>query len=195
MKPAGALVAGRRSTAARRRLEIAGLALLASGCGMIPYVAGYSPHPPSAGVTIGDSSGRVVGSGVFVEERKGVRILIDLKGVAPGIKAVHIHEVGRCDPPSFDSAGTHFNPGKTVHGSTNPRGPHAGDLPNITVDSAGQGHLEFTDRRITLGKGATSLFDPDGSALVVHEQADDLRTDPDGASGARVACGIIVRGG
>ena len=192
---AGARVAGRRGIAARRGFEIAGLALFVSGCSLFPYVAGYSPHPPVAGVTISDASGRVVGNGVLVEERKGVRILIDLKGLAPGIKAVHIHEVGRCDPPSFDSAGAHFNPGKNLHGSANPRGPHAGDLPNITVDSAGQGHLEFTDRRITLGKGATSLFDLDGSALVVHEQADDLRTEPDGASGARAACGIIVRGG
>ena len=123
----------------------------------------------------------------------GVRILIDLTGVAPGTKAVHILEVGRCDPPSFESAGAHFNPTKAQHGTANPRGPHAGDLPNVTVEATGRGHLELTATRVTLEKGSTSLFGADGSALVVHESADDLRTDPAGNSGARIACGVILR--
>src|SRR6266568_8579386 len=113
----------------------------------------------------------------------------------PGVKAVHIHSVARCDPPAFESAGPHFNPGNTQHGLENPKGPHAGDLPNIEVDATGLGHLEFTNSRVSLESGPTYLLGPNGSSIVVHESADDMRTDPAGNSGARVACGVIVRAG
>jgi superoxide dismutase, Cu-Zn family len=161
----------------------------------LPYIPGVTSPPPAAGVTVRDATGRVVGSAVLLQEDDGVRILLDLKGFTPGTKAVHIHDVGRCDPPSFESAGPHFNPTTAEHGSENPKGPHAGDLPNITVDANGQGHLEVTNPRISLKPGPTSLFDANGSALVVHEGPDDLRTDPSGNSGARIGCGIIVLGG
>jgi superoxide dismutase, Cu-Zn family len=167
---------------------------LATAC-RLPYIPRVTQAPPAGGVTLRDSSGRVVGSAVLLQQGGSVRILIDVKGFAPGTKAVHIHEVGQCEPSSFESAGGHFNPTKAEHGTSNPRGPHAGDLPNMTVEASGQGHLEFTTSRITLEKGPTSLFDSDGSSLVVHEAADDLRTDPDGKSGARVACGVITRAG
>jgi superoxide dismutase, Cu-Zn family len=167
--------------------------MLVTAC-RLPYIPPVTPAPPAASTTLWDSNGRVVGSAVFLQKGRSVRILIDVKGFAPGTKAVHIHEVGQCDPP-FESAGAHFNPTKAEHGTANPRGPHAGDLPNITVEANGQGHLEVTTPRITIEKGPTSLFDADGSSLVVHEAADDLRTDPDGKSGARVACGVIARAG
>ena len=96
--------------------------------------------------------------------------------------------------PVFESAGDHFNPTKAQHGSANPRGPHAGDLPNITIDANGRGHLEATLKRVSIETGARSLFDADGSAIVIHADPDDLRTDPSGNSGARIACGVIVRG-
>src|SRR5207237_5743237 len=113
-------------------------------------------------------------------------------GLEAGTKGVHIHEVGRCDPPSFQSAGAHLNPAKAEHGTSNPRGPHAGDLPNLTVETGGRGHLETTAPRVSLEKkGAILLIDADGSAVVVHERADDMRTDPDGNSGARIACGVV----
>jgi Cu-Zn family superoxide dismutase len=146
-------------------------------------------------VTLRDATGRVVGSAVFLQENGSVRILLDVKGLTPGTKAVHIHDVGQCAPPSFESAGPHFNPTRAEHGSENPKGPHAGDLPNITVDATGQGHLEVTNSRVTLRSGPTSLFDANGSALVVHEGPDDMRTDPAGNSGARIACGVVVLGG
>ena len=161
----------------------------------LPYIPGVTKGPPTAGSTLRDSSGRVVGSAVLLQQGDGVRILLDLKGVTPGIKGVHIHSVGRCEAPSFDSAGTHFNPKRTEHGTDNPRGPHAGDLPNITVDAAGAGHLEVTDSLVTLDPGPDSLFDGRGTALVVHAGPDDMRTDPAGNSGARIACGVIERGG
>jgi len=184
---------GERS-ASRRVVWIIALMLALTAC-RLPYIPGVTSPPPAAIADLADSSGRVVGRAVLLQRGGRVAILLDLKGVPPGVKAVHIHEAGRCDPPAFESAGAHFNPSKAEHGTANPRGPHAGDLPNITVDATGQGHLEVTTSRVTLEKGSTSLFDADGSALVLHEAADDLRTDPAGNSGARVACGVIRRAG
>jgi len=181
-------------TASRRVAWIIAFTLALTAC-RLPYIPGVTSPLPAAGVTLRDSSGRVVGSAVLLQRGGGVRILVDLKGVTPGTKAVHIHEVGRCDPPSFESAGAHFNPTKAEHGTANPRGPHAGDLPNITVDATGQGHLEVTASRVTLERGRASLFGADGSALVVHAGPDDMRTDLEGNSGVRVACGVIVRAG
>jgi superoxide dismutase, Cu-Zn family len=170
------------------------LALVLTSCSL-PYIPGVTSPPPSAGVNLKDSSGRIVGSAVFLEQDDGVRILLDVKNLPPGIKGVHIHAGGRCEPPSFDSAGPHFNPTKAEHGSENPKGPHAGDLPNITVDGTGQGHLEVTNPRVNLKEGPASLFDGNGTTLIVHEGPDDLRTDPAGNSGARLACGPVIRGG
>ena len=179
---------------ARRAARTIALTLALNSCSL-PYIPGVTSPPPAAGVTLRDATGRVVGSAVLLQESDGVRILLDVKDLKPGIKAVHIHAVGRCVPPSFESAGSHFNPTKAEHGSANPKGPHAGDLPNITVDATGHGHLEVTNYRVTLESGPTSLFGADESALVVHEGPDDMRTDPAGNSGARVACGVVVRGG
>ena len=173
---------------------IVALTLSLSACSM-PYIPGVTAGPPVAGATLKDSSGRVVGSAVLLQKDDGVRILLDLTGATPGTKAVHIHEVGRCAAPNFDSAGAHFNPKKAEHGTENPRGPHAGDLPNITVEATGRGHLEVTDPRVTLKPGSASLLDGGGTALVVHEGPDDMRTDPAGNSGRRIACGVIERGG
>jgi Cu-Zn family superoxide dismutase len=183
---------------AARRLRqapcIIAVALGLASC-TLPYIPGVTLPPPSAGTTLRDASGRVVGSAVFLQEDDGVRILLDVKGLAPGTKAVHIHDVGQCTPPSFESAGPHFNPTKAQHRLENRKGPHAGDLPNITVDATGQGQLEVTNSRVSLKPGPTSLHDAKGSAHVVHEGPDDMRTDPAGNSGARIACGVVVLGG
>jgi Cu-Zn family superoxide dismutase len=106
---------------------------------------------------------------------------------------VHIHAVGRCQPPDFASAGGHFNPTGQEHGVLNPRGPHAGDLASVTVGADGRGRLETTTEMVSLLSGPTSILDPDGSALVVHARGDDFRTDPTGNSGDRIACGVIRR--
>ena len=118
-----------------------------------------------------------------------------VKDLPPGQKGVHIHEVGKCEGPQFTSAGGHFNPDKKQHGTLNPQGAHAGDLPNISVDGYGVGQLETTTNRITLGAGPTSVFDADGSAIVIHAAADDFKTDPTGNSGGRSVCGVIVKKG
>ena len=177
-----------------RAARLIALASALTSCS-VPYIPGVTSPPPSAGVTVKDATGRVVGSGVFLQEDDGVRILLDLKGFKPGTNAGHIPAGGRCDPPSFESAGPHFNPTRAEHGSANPKGPHAGDLPNITVGDNGQGHLEVTNSRVSVKSGPTSLVDGNGTALVVHEGPDDMRTDPDGNSGARIACGVVTRAG
>jgi superoxide dismutase, Cu-Zn family len=140
-----------------------------------------------------NGEGRAVGTALLTQINAGVRIVVEVRGLSPGTKAVHIHETGRCEAPAFSSAGGHFNPDGRQHGLLNPRGPHAGDLPNITIEADGAGRLETTTDRITLGAGSTSLFDGDGSAIVVHGSQDDFMTDPTGNSGARIACGVIVK--
>jgi superoxide dismutase, Cu-Zn family len=140
-----------------------------------------------------DSGGRTVGWATLSESREGVRVVVEVSGLPAGEKGIHIHEVGRCEAPSFESAGGHFNPEGKQHGLRNPQGPHAGDLPNITVGADGRGRLDTSTRRVTLGAGPTSVFDSNGSTIVVHAAADDQSSDPSGNSGARLACGVIVK--
>ncbi len=109
-----------------------------------------------------------------------------------GPRAVHIHEVGKCDPPEFTTAGAHLNPSGKKHGLLNPDGPHDGDLPNLTVAPDGTGRLETLNNRISLDRIASSSSDGDGSALIIHAGPDDFKTDPAGNSGARIACGVIA---
>ena len=176
-------------------LKIFAIAITLAGCRLpyIPYVP-FTSVAPAALAQLKDANGRAVGNAVFVQDNGSVRVIIDVTGLPPGQKGVHVHAVGRCEPPSFESSGEHFNPTNAQHGSANPRGPHAGDLPNITIDANGRGHLEATLRRVSLETGAGSLFDADGSALVIHADPDDLRTDPSGNSGPRIACGEVRRG-
>lgn len=119
-------------------------------------------------------------------------MVLEMRGMAQGTRAVHVHETGKCAAPDFASAGGHLNPDGKQHGLLNPAGPHAGDLPNISIGSDGTGRLETMNERLALRAGA-ALLDSDGSALVVHAAADDFMTDPAGGSGARIACGLIVK--
>jgi Cu-Zn family superoxide dismutase len=111
-----------------------------------------------------------------------------------GIHGVHVHSVGRCDPPGFESAGPHWNPSGRLHGLASPRGPHAGDLPNVTVAANGVlGETVTLSGASLVGTGgAGALLDADGASLVLHATADDNVTDPSGNSGARIACAVIV---
>jgi superoxide dismutase, Cu-Zn family len=142
-----------------------------------------------------------IGAATFTQQRSSdeVRVFVVAAGLQPGRHGIHIHSAGQCDSNSIDpatgspffSAGTHFNPQEKEHGLRNPEGPHAGDLPNLKVGPGGVGFLHATNDRITLGEGPNSLFDTDGSAIVIHENRDDQVTDPTGNSGARIACGVI----
>ncbi|MBI4638016.1 MAG: superoxide dismutase family protein [Candidatus Rokubacteria bacterium] len=152
-----------------------------------------STSAATATAELRNASGQVVGTATLTEVSGGVRMVLEMRGMAAGPKGVHVHEIGACEPPAFTSAGGHFNPHGRQHGTLNPQGPHAGDLPNITIAADGTGRLETMTDRVTLGSGPTSLFDANGSAIVAHAGPDDFRTDPTGNSGGRAACGVIVR--
>ena len=149
------------------------------------------PPPTTATAELKDAKGTVVGTATLIQISDGVRLVLEVRGLPPGDKAVHLHEVGTCEPP-FTSAGGHFNPEGKAHGLLNPAGPHAGDLPNMKVGTDGTGRLETMNYRVRLDPDPTSLFDADGSALIVHAAADDFKTDPAGESGARIACGVVT---
>jgi Cu-Zn family superoxide dismutase len=140
-----------------------------------------------------NANNQPAGTATFTEVSGGVRMVVQAKGLPPGPHGLHIHEVGKCEAPTFTTAGGHFNPDKKQHGMQNPAGPHAGDLPNITIGPEGHGWLETLASRITLRDGPVSLFDTDGSAIVIHAAPDDYTTDPTGNSGDRIACGVIMR--
>ena len=146
-----------------------------------------------ATATVRNASGTSLGVVRLESVAGGVRLTGQLTGLTPGAHGIHLHAVGRCDPPGFTSAGDHFNPRGAKHGLVNPDGPHAGDMPSIAADAGGRAVVDHTTTLVTLGSGANSVFDADGTALVVHASADDQRTDPSGNSGSRIACGVIER--
>lgn len=149
------------------------------------------PPPAAAAAQLRDGSGRAVAAASLEEVGDALRVRVESSGLAAGVYGIHIHAVGRCDPPGFETAGPHWNPSGREHGRDNPRGQHAGDLPNLLVGTDGRGSLEFTIPAAGFQSGARRLLDADGGALVLHARPDDYRTDPSGNSGARVACGVI----
>lgn len=124
---------------------------------------------------------------------KGVSIQLNVKGLAPGEHAIHFHSIAKCDGPDFKSAGGHFNPEKKKHGLENPDGHHAGDMMNFTVDEKGKSKAVVTDTSVDLNADEFSLFRDGGTALVIHAKADDMKTDPAGNAGDRIACGVIQK--
>lgn len=137
------------------------------------------------------ADGKDAGTVEFVETAAGPLLTANLKGLPPGIHAFHIHGVGKCDPP-FKSAGGHFNPEKSKHGLMNEEGPHSGDMPNIHVPASGKVTMEIWNPMVTLiPDQESSLLDGDGSAIMIHQGADDYKSDPAGAAGPRIACGVI----
>ena len=149
--------------------------------------------PKSAKAEIKNAQGQKVGSASFKQALDGVNISLKVFSLPPGTHAFHIHTVGKCEPPDFKTAGGHLNPQNMKHGLKNPSGPHAGDMPNITVDKNGKGKAMILNKRVTLAPGTNSLFHEGGTALVIHEKADDETTDPAGNAGNRIACGVIMK--
>lgn len=178
-----------------RLLSYAGLAaavLFIGGCTPLQRLAGFQG---SATVVLTDAAGSARGAGKVWQNNNGqVHVDLDLLGLPPGVHAIHFHAIGKCDAPSspaFSSAGAHYNPANLQHGLSNPAGPHAGDAPNFTVRADGTARVEFVTERVTITPGPATLFDADGSALVVHAAADDQVSQPSGNSGDRIACGVV----
>jgi superoxide dismutase, Cu-Zn family len=144
--------------------------------------------------TVRNAAGATLGVLSLESRPAGVKITGRLTSLPPGTHGIHLHQTGKCDPDAFTTAGAHLNPEGKRHGLENPAGPHAGDMPNIVANAAGEATVDLLSwPNVTVGSGAGGLFDADGSSIVVHAQADDQVTDPAGNSGARIACGVMER--
>lgn len=162
------------------------------GCAQLQTLAG---RQGTATVTINGPAGELRGGGEVWQDNNGkVHVDLRLQGLPAGTHAIHFHAVGACDgtpAPAFTSAGSHYNPANRQHGLSNPAGPHAGDAPNFTTGSNGLADVEFVTDRVTVTGGAATLFDADGSSIVIHSSADDQVSQPAGNSGERIACGVL----
>jgi Cu-Zn family superoxide dismutase len=145
----------------------------------------------TASAALKNADGKDVGTARLTQTPAGVLIQLSVKGLPPGEHAFHVHAVGKCEPP-FTTAGGHFNPTGKKHGMMAPEGQHAGDMPNLHIPANGELAAEVLNAAVTLEKGKpNSLFDADGSAMVIHAGKDDYKTDPTGEAGGRIACGVV----
>ena len=172
-----------------KRALIIAVPLALAGC---QTVADEAPNERLGQATLRLANGLPGGTAQVFASGSQVNIAIAVVGLSPGVHGVHLHMTGSCDAPEFTTAGGHLNPAGHQHGTANPAGPHLGDLPNVTVGSAGTGSVSATLPG-TRDEVLAQLFDADGTAVVVHAGADDYRTDPSGNSGARIACGVLTR--
>ena len=165
------------------RLLILSAAAFLAGC-----VANGEPEG-GAPIPLVNSAGQSIGSVRAWQTSGGVAFRIYATGLPHGLHGIHVHSAGRCAPPDFASAGTHWNPFGRHHGLNHPAGPHAGDMRNVEV--AANGVLGATV--VLPGANMDNLLDADGASLVLHAEPDDYVTDPSGNSGARIACAVIQR--
>ncbi|HEY6970195.1 MAG TPA: superoxide dismutase family protein [Candidatus Angelobacter sp.] len=170
-------------------LFLAGSAVLALA--QAEKKGGKAPKPVT--VTLQDGQGKNVGTATLSGATHGAKIKLIVHDITPGEHAIHVHQTAKCEGPDFKSAGPHFNPDGKKHGLQNPEGPHAGDIPNFTVDAKGKSKATVTAPNVTLGDDPHSVFSGGGTALVIHAKADDNKTDPSGNSGDRIACGVIKK--
>ena len=186
-----------RSPGTHGPMRIAAVALATTALACSRPIVNDSGLPPSRGepaatARLRDAGGRPAGTVTFETVDGGTRIVVLLQHLSPGLHGVHVHAVGKCEP-DFAAAGSHFNPGTRQHGRDNPNGPHAGDLPNVVVGADSAGSATIVTSSLQLGATSAGLFEGAGTAIVVHTNPDDYKTDPAGNSGARVACGVVTR--
>lgn len=155
----------------------------------------YAQNAAPVKVMMKTSDGRDAGTVTLKQTKNGVKVTAKLKNLPIGDHAIHVHEVAKCDAPDFKTAGPHFNPDGKKHGFKNPQGPHNGDMPiNLTVGPDGMVDSSFLAKGISLEPGVeNSVFANGGTSIVVHEKPDDMMTDPAGAAGNRIACGVVAR--
>lgn len=159
--------------------------MTATAVALIPAAAMAADWQASA--NLHNPDGELVGEVLIRDTEHGTLLHARLLDLPPGAHAFHIHETGKCEPP-FKSAGGHYNPDGTAHGLDDPDGRHAGDMPNVHIPASGKAELEVLNEAVSVGE----LLDADnGTAIVMHEGADDYSTDPAGAAGSRIACGVI----
>ena len=177
----------------RYLILIAACAALAAACGGGSGGDGGAREAGAVGIAeIASPDGEAMGAVRLTQGDRGVLVQASLRGLAPGPHGFHVHETGACEP-DFAAAGGHFAPGGEGHGILSPDGHHAGDLPNIHAAADGTARADFWTSGITLDDGAdASIFDADGSAIIVHERADSYGPEP--GAGDRVGCGVIRRG-
>jgi Cu-Zn family superoxide dismutase len=170
------------------------LRALAVALPLLPLLASAAPATsPTATATLRDAQGATVGTATLAGADGGVWVRVSVKGVSPGLHGLHLHAVGKCEGPDYKSAGPHLNAAGKEHGLDNPKGSHAGDMPNLEVGADGTGSCEFLARGATLEGGPGSLFPEGGTSVVLHAAPDDMRSDPAGNAGARIACGVVER--
>ncbi|MFN3387426.1 MAG: superoxide dismutase family protein [Allosphingosinicella sp.] len=168
-----------------------GLALAGCATNEPNPIEPMDPVQTVATADIRDAAGRTRARATATESGDSIRVRVEAVDMTAGAYGTHVHTTGRCDAPSFESAGGHWNPTGRQHGRDNPQGEHKGDLPNLLVGTDGRGSFEFTIPGASISQGPNRLLDADGAAIVVHSGADDYRTDPSGNSGSRVACGVL----
>jgi Cu-Zn family superoxide dismutase len=164
---------------------------LSAACIVISSANSLAQDIDAASAQLKNRKGEVVGTVALRQTPEaGVWMNVSIDGLPPGNYAFHIHETGQCDA-DFSSAGGHFAPLGRKHGVLVEGGPHAGDLPNLHI-VAEKFNVEVFARDVTLRKGERSVFDDDGSALVIHRGIDDYKTQPAGGAGERIVCGVIT---
>jgi Cu-Zn family superoxide dismutase len=166
-----------------------GIATLAAGFLLAALSVRGAGAPAQAKATIEPKSGSTVtGTATFTEVEGGVKVVVKIEKAPPGTHGLHIHEKGDCSAPDATSAGGHFNPTSMAHAGPMDKEHHAGDLGNIEIKADGTGTLEITSSMLTVKPGPNSVV---GRAVVFHEKADDLKTQPTGNAGGRLGCGVV----
>ena len=168
---------------------------IATCCVLLALVLPVAAKNKMTKIAIRNAQGQTVGWAKIQPAGAGVATKLTSKDMPPGEHAVHFHQNAKCEGPDFKSAGPHFNPDNKQHGLQNPDGHHSGDMENFTVDSKGNADVNILDKDVNLNTDGNShsLFANGGTAIVIHAKSDDMKTDPSGNSGDRIACGEITK--